>query len=280
MVNPQLVTYCESQIKLGATKEQIKSALIGAGWPAPDVEDSLNNVASPGRGISAQAAPAQKSAATISVNDLISNSSITAAPVKTTVAPAKGQPKIEDGERFVAPSKSHSSIILPIVLGLVAAICAAGAIYFYVQNKALQDKVSLLNTSSDSASAANAKVADLSAQIATLTKAQDDLKAQITALTDANSGFIKELSFFAIPPASASSTDAVPVDFTGVVGGGKVQYTVTDTNGVKVSVANSKNVKVDAVLKPLLGTSAQISGTHLLGSSSITVTSVNGVAIQ
>ncbi|MDP2598573.1 MAG: hypothetical protein Q8P49_01950 [Candidatus Liptonbacteria bacterium] len=280
MVNPQLVTYCESQMKLGATKDEIKSALIAAGWPAADVEDSLASVqAAPERNAPAQAAPAQKQA-TISVSDLISNSSLAAAPVKTEISPigGKGKAGMEFEEKSSVSPKSRASLITQIVLGLVAVICAGGAVYFYMQNRTLQEKNALLSAASDSM---GGEVADLNSQIGTLTKERDELKSQVATLSDANAVFLAELAFFAVPPSSASSTGEVAFDFTGTIGGGgKTRYTVTDANGVKINVINSTDAKVIEALKPLLGTSAKVSGTHLLGSNGVTVTGVNGTIIQ
>src|SRR5258708_3557009 len=41
MVQDQLVDYISSQMKLGVTRDAIKSSLVGAGWQAMDVEDTL-----------------------------------------------------------------------------------------------------------------------------------------------------------------------------------------------------------------------------------------------
>ncbi len=41
MVQDQLVDYISAQVKAGASKETIKSALLGVGWQAADVEDSF-----------------------------------------------------------------------------------------------------------------------------------------------------------------------------------------------------------------------------------------------
>ena len=43
MVQDQLVEYVSSQIKLGISRDAIKSALVGVGWAPLDVEDTLQN---------------------------------------------------------------------------------------------------------------------------------------------------------------------------------------------------------------------------------------------
>lgn len=44
MIQDQLVEYVSSQMKLGVSRDAIKSALIGVGWQAADVEDTLKKV--------------------------------------------------------------------------------------------------------------------------------------------------------------------------------------------------------------------------------------------
>ena len=44
MVQDQLVDYISSQLKLGVSREAIKSALVSAGWVGGDVEDTLRKV--------------------------------------------------------------------------------------------------------------------------------------------------------------------------------------------------------------------------------------------
>ena len=44
MVQDQLVEYVSSQIKLGISRDAIKSALVGVGWAPLDVEDTLKKV--------------------------------------------------------------------------------------------------------------------------------------------------------------------------------------------------------------------------------------------
>ncbi|HEX4104332.1 MAG TPA: hypothetical protein VHZ04_02535 [Candidatus Paceibacterota bacterium] len=44
MVQDSLVEYISSQLKLGVSRETVKAALMGAGWQAADVEDTLKKV--------------------------------------------------------------------------------------------------------------------------------------------------------------------------------------------------------------------------------------------
>jgi hypothetical protein len=60
----------------------------------------------------------------------------------------------------------------------------------------------------------------------------------------------------------------------------KGSYLITTANNIRISVKNSKDALVDAALKPLVGASVNIAGTHRLGAVEITVTGVNGAALQ
>ncbi len=103
MVQEQVVDYINSQMKLGVSRDVIKTTLTGAGWTAADVEDTLKKVesakmAQPISAMSAFAKPAEPVIAskpitpaggamgpepqTIKVSDLIS------APASASVTPA------------------------------------------------------------------------------------------------------------------------------------------------------------------------------------------------
>ncbi len=282
MINPQLVEYYTAQLKLGAGKNEIKDALLNAGWSAADVEDSINGAETPPQKITPprEITEAQKAGATISVSDLVPSSQFTVASVAAaaTRAPTRDADKAGSEKKSLAMPKLHASSLLPVILGVVAVICAGGAIYFYIQNRGLQDKLSALGVGSD---ATNAKVADLNSQIANLNKSLDGLKSQISSLNGKNAELLQDLSFFAAPASSGTAAlGAAAVNFKGMVSGGKAQYALVNADGVKIVVANSKDVKVDAALKPLVGQDAEIQGTHNPGSNSVTVVSVNGASVE
>jgi uncharacterized protein Smg (DUF494 family) len=44
MVQDSLVEYISSQMKAGISRDAIKASLVGAGWQAADVEDTLKKV--------------------------------------------------------------------------------------------------------------------------------------------------------------------------------------------------------------------------------------------
>lgn len=59
MIQDQLVEYISSQLKLGISRETLKSALVGVGWAAQDVEDTMKKVESPAVSVSAVSTPVQ-----------------------------------------------------------------------------------------------------------------------------------------------------------------------------------------------------------------------------
>ena len=180
-------------------------------------------------------------------------------------------------------ASTHKSV-LPLVIGGIVVVGLLGlSIKFYLDSSTLNAQIISLTTQSKS----------LSVQLAALTKKNTDLTTQLTAFTAENADLNMQLALYAIPMASpkanstASSTGVslipqpVDITFKGTLGsGGKAFYAVTSSKGLVVSVKNSKDTKVDAVLKPLLGTIVQIMGTHFPGSPEIIVKSVNGTSIQ
>lgn len=59
MIQDQLVDYISAQLKLGIPRDTVKSALVGVGWTAQDVEDTLKKIESPSVSTPAAATPVQ-----------------------------------------------------------------------------------------------------------------------------------------------------------------------------------------------------------------------------
>ncbi len=87
-----------------------------------------------------------------------------------------------------------------------------------------------------------------------------------------------ELSFLVAPdPQAATSTTLnQPVTISGTISEKKAVYYLTTEDGVVLSVKNSKEKNVITVLKPILGSVTEISGTYNLGSAIISLEKVNG----
>ncbi len=299
MANQQLVDYIKSQLALGVGKEAVRGELAQTGWSKEDIEDSIrtaeavsvaavptSSVREPvsqarqgGENENVRRTPAQIVPSTISMSDLIPSSQLEMAPIANMKATSgKGDKKA------VFPDASHGSRRLPkfhasiavIILIVVSLAFAGGAAYFYMQGKSLQEKSVVLGAANDTMST---KIGSLNAQVADLTKAGDDLKAQVGTLTGEKAELAKYLVFFVAPPGSGSEAS---VDVKGALsGGGKVLYALTLENGIRLSMVNSKDAKVDAAFKALASTSSvQIAGTHTPGFRDVTVTAVNGTSVQ
>ena len=44
MVQNQLIEYISTQVKLGISRENVRSALVGVGWAVADVEDTFKKM--------------------------------------------------------------------------------------------------------------------------------------------------------------------------------------------------------------------------------------------
>jgi hypothetical protein len=306
MVQDQLLDYISSQMKLGVSRDAIKSALVTAGWVSADVEDTLKKLegsgatamqpGSPSSAKPAQSASAMSAAAKpgepqmIRVSDLVSNTSVapvTSVTTKATMSSGIGMAKNDttkfagkiSGNTFEAASPAMSSgssggkkgLIMGAIGGIIILGLAGLAWYFYSGNAGLAAQVASLTSDS----------ATVKAQLTTLQSQLDasstGFAAQIATLTDANADLALNLSFYAAPIDGSSSTAATPLSVTisgWLSGGGKAPYAITTPRGAKIFVLNSADAKIGPQLKPIVGHTVQLAGTYVPGSDEITVSSV------
>ena len=122
MVQDQLVEYISTQLKLGVSRDAIKSALAGVGWASVDVEDTLKKVEAPSvsPAAAAQAQIAQKTsdamASTASSPKVVSFST-PGTVVASTKNPEPQTIRVSDLVSAAAPSSSMSSpVIAPKII--------------------------------------------------------------------------------------------------------------------------------------------------------------------
>lgn len=309
MVQDQLTDYISSQMKLGVSRDAIRSALIAAGWAAGDVEDTLKkaeNVNSPtaramkpsppmgdgapsgGAAImgGANAVPKAADPQSIRVSDLVSATDVMSAAgsfgksisKNERAKPAAAGRAATEVNPGLLEKKQGGSIMMiagiMIILGLTG---LAGFLYF--QNSGLAAKVAAL--SSKSADVAS-RVASFKSEVQALNATTTALAAKVASLTEENRELQANLSFMGKTLTGSSATSSETVSISGTLTAGKSPYyTLTTRYNVIVSVANSKDVRVDAALKPLVNStsSVKLTGTHVPGSGFITVTAVNGAAL-
>jgi hypothetical protein len=298
MVQEQLTDYISSQMKLGVSRDAIKSALVSAGWVAGDVEDTLKKM----EGSTATAAPSTASsvsAATpsspkdggpemIRVSDLVSSPKSTPTSTTPAVTAAKFGGTIK-GNSFEAVSNDTKAASVPMkggskgtliteIVGVILILGLGGlAWYFYSGHAALASQVATLNSQSASVTA---QLNTLQSQINASSSAD---ASQIASLMTANADLALNLSFYAVPVGTPTSTalTPLPVTITGSIsGGGKAPYAVTTTYGTKIFIVNSSDATLGPELKASLGQTAQLSGTYVEGSDEMTVSSIATTTAQ
>jgi hypothetical protein len=224
----------------------------------------------------------------IRMSDLVSkpsspsmNSPLSSA-ASMTKFPAALNKKIDPGAmtfEAVAPAKSGSKPGLSMkVVGIVLIVVFAGvAGYLYMQNSSLAAQIGSANGQSQSVTS---QISSLTAQVNALTASSTALATNMTALTAANQDLMTELSFYAVPLGSAAGATS-KISVTGSLNvNASRNYFLVASYGGKIFIKNSADAKVIAALQPLVGTStAQLSGTFIPGSDTMTVTGVNGTSL-
>lgn len=318
MVQDQLVEYISSQLKAGVSADAVKTALVGAGWQAADVDDTMKKVQSPAAvsaaaspaasiaslgGVVAQSQPAQKPVIqpqVIRVSDLVSSSpsgsSVGPKPMGSTMSSSVAKTdavmsRIAAGGRpagtgsftasssgattaTMAPAKKSRALATESILGILMIIFAAAAAFLFFENQGLSSQVTSVNGQSGSVAS---QIASLQQELSASTTA---LEAQIASTTAQNASLALDLSFYVVPPSSAPATTTFTTSLMGIVsGGGKNSYVITAPDGTKVTVSNSKDANVVALMDPLVGvttTIGQFAGNYVPGVASIALTAVDG----
>ena len=312
MVQSQLTDYVASQIKLGVSRDAIKSALVGAGWMEADVEDTLKSVGASAAAIpmakpaSAPASSPMSSPATgasvrssspltggpqsVRVSDLISASgsatsfAMNSGNAKKMDVKAKAMdydkpdPKMNmAGSDLTMPAgrpRGKGGLIMKIV-GIILILGFGGAAgYFYYQNLGLSSQITSLGGESNNV---NAQLSSLNTQMQVMTASNTALSSQIDSLTMENGMLVANLSFAVVPPLG-KGTGPETISIAGTLALVKSAYQLMTPYGVLVFVQNSKDPKVDSALKPLLASTSSVTlaGTHVPGTQYLTVTTVNG----
>lgn len=301
MIQQQILEYIKSQLKLGVSRDDVKSALVGTGWLAQDVEDSIKSAEGVGAAVSPQGPSPVKEIPKdkpIVVSDLVSVSKMeigfpaekitdvktAVKPVEKKIEPPKEQPKKEEPKKdqpkvvsvaaSVSGSRFNKTTIILIVLAVLAAGGAGGAGYFYFQNKNLNEKIAGLEVAAQGGNTVlNNKIADLTSKNESLGKDLDAAKKE-------SADILFELSFFAIPPGSTDNSPVAVPEIKGTLKKNKLVYSLLTPRGSELTIKNSSDKNVDAALKGLVGTEITLSGTYLPGSRGLTVQSVNGTSVE
>jgi cell division protein FtsL len=291
MIQQQIIDYIKSQLKLGMNRDSIKNTLVSAGWSAEDVEDSIKNSLAAGVSEVSPTSSASPAGMNVGKNNAAANGPIVVSDMfnssKMGAMPAAKEGKKDEPVKIssinmaagnavsvkeVGKTGSVKSTVAIIVLAIIAVGFGTGMVFLYLQNSPLNDKITSLQN--DNATL-NSKISTLDAQIADLTKERDDLKTSAGLLAAKNQEFLTELSFVFVPAGATSTEEQFTIKGM-LSGGGKTQYSLLTADGIKLLVKNYKDAGVDAALKPLVGQTVEISGTHAPASKEVTVVAVNG----
>jgi hypothetical protein len=313
MIQDQLVEYIDAQLKAGIPAETLKTTLVGAGWQAVDVDDTMKKVQAPQSAQTSTLASAAPSIAQVAaqaktqapvqptiqpqvirVSDLVSTSSASPMKVnpmsagvakpmqvssaKTDAVMTRIASSAAGGSNVaVAASgkKNFHAIETETILGILMVACGVAAAFFFFQNRNLSGQIATLNGTSGTATS---QLATLQSQLTASTTA---LEAELSSSNAMNDALALNLAFSVVPPGTKATTTFTTALTGTVTGGGKYSYVITTPYGVKVSVVNSKDAQVISLLQPLVGTTStmtQFEGNYLPGVASITLTAVNGVS--
>lgn len=266
-MSQQLIDYVAEQVKSGVSLDQVRSALVGAGWSQADIDEAM-------KGTRAVAPATTPSAASSPAPELQSvQAAVSLGAAATPVMPT------EMPEEVVSEKKVHHISLSPLILGVVILILIGGGVFLYFM---LSSQLAEMTNAKGNAEAA---LLSASSQIAQLSKANEDFKTQLTTLQKSEADTKQLLSFFLATPQAGAGTSTAPQELQATVkgtlsGGGKLSYVIATEWGFRVTVKNSKAEKVDAALKPLIGSSVEVSGIHLDGTSELTVKTVNGASVE
>ncbi len=262
MANSQLTAYVTAQLDKGVSRDAIAQALIGAGWMQADVDAAVSEV------VAQRATAATSPAASAPAQPVVEQSYAASSPAASTssVTPASffsttGSTPV-DGSIAIAPKKSMAWLF--ILVGVILAIGIVGGIVYAFFMGGSAD----LPTVTDQSSA--------SQQLSTLQQERDQLQGQVSSLTTTVTDLENQLGIF-----KNSSEQTVPLTIRGTLSTTTANvYTLRTNRDIVLTVANATNAAVAAALSPLVGAEVELSGTHAPVSTLLTVTSVNGTAIQ
>jgi cell division protein FtsB len=265
MVQDQLVEYVSSQLKLGVSRDAVKSALTSVGWAPLDVEDTLKKVEGGVASAPAQpAAPQKTTAAAPGIATAAkpvsfsmpgnaagqmsspSSQSIRVSDLVSAVAPAQSMPAGSAAKTvpFGAPAGKPAMVAKDPIFKAPTIITSAPAgrtktkfgimgivaVVLIVILGAFAGYLFMENSSLASqlqaASGKNQTVTQSSAaQIQALGASTTALEAQVASLTTENQDLSTDLALFVAPAGSTSSTAPVPISISGMLSAGSAKNT-------------------------------------------------------
>ena len=268
MQNQQLVDYIKQQLQGGVQKDAVRKALLDAGWPQADVDDSMKTAepASATVGASASAQTAFNPSAAMSVGGGSS-----ALPDVKPFASAKSNldsftPASAD-EEADKPRHSWSRIGMSVMAAVIVILLGALVYVYYSLN-------GRVTTASGESATITSQLSDMQQQVAKLTNDNAGLTTQVATLTADNQVLSDEALFF-----SPDKDMAADYTISGMIGSASGVFTLTTAHHILITVKNSKDAKVVSALTPLVGQNASLTGKRKPGVPELTVSAVNGAVL-
>lgn len=304
MANQQLVDYIAQQLRVGMNRDAIKKALIDVGWKEGDVNEAMAPPsASPPSGPAPQAEKTATATPARTGTPVATASSKIAAPATPATGniiltgaggvfgdvseplftPATGTAKTviiakpAKAAPIGTPKRSRGGVVAAIALGVIVVVLAALLVIVYFDTMDLKAKVDV----------AGGEKNGLAAQIAGLNKKKTALEARTQELEAENKELKDALAVFATPnfnvtnPPGAVVEEKLAVKGTVAMSAGSGLYTVMLPHDIVLVIKNSKDPKVDALLRPLAKSESavSISASHVPGSREVTLLGVEDLSV-
>lgn len=266
MVNQPLVDYIKQQAEGGVSADVVRKALLDAGWPEGDVSDSMTAAlpaAAPSLGPQEPAAEAFDPVAAMgaaSTGGVVFGGAAATEPVS--------KERFFDDSHLEEHHRPAASRIAMLVMGALIIVLGGTLAYIYLS---LNGKLSL--AAGESATNAN-QASTLRSQAQKLAEEKNELAGRVQTLSGEREALMEEVMFFAVSATATSSEAAAAI--RGTITAANGVYTLTTPHNIRITVKNSKDVRVDGGLKPLIGSTATLTGTRRPGLAEITVTGING----
>lgn len=308
MANQQLITYIKQQLQLGESETPIKNSLRSVGWSDADITEAFKSaspspapaITSPATPFAAQTAPKTSATAEPKRIDLnafapqsapsISRATASPAtvsftaqkPVEATFSPGAS---VQSSVAGMATESKKSSWVSTVLMGIVIVALAGLSGLLYKNNSELKAKVTEFNNQisalTGSVSNSGQNTAELNQRIAKLESDFKDVDSQLALFLPLKTSTSTVNSTSSPTSTPIIVTTVTPLTLSGSLGGGgKSNYVLTTSRNISVNIKNSKDAKVDALLKPLVGSPVELTGTPTSGAREISVTHINGAPIQ
>ena len=309
MANQQLLDYVKQQLQLNMPSDEIRTTLLNTGWPVADVDEVLAAAGSTGGQV---VAPVQsKGVSQPNTADITTTSQTSAqtpsASVAVPVEKPTDQPRVVTRDVFQAQNEpvfqpkqenffdptanggvigpvkpSHKNLIVVVSLGAACLVFVGLFVWMYMENSGLKSQLSSGAAPSGEQPVGSIETGATStlsgSTVEVLAQEKTNLQNQLNESSERVSLLDLELSFLVAPDPKAATSTILnqPVTISGTVSEKKTVYYLTTEDRVVISIKNSKDKNIIAVLKPLLDGPVEFSGTYNLGSAIMTLEKING----